>query len=63
MKAWWTLAVVTSLVLAGGFLWFKWKQDERRKNCIQALQQLVTALQIEGCSEVQIGPLLKNAVF
>ena len=32
------------LVLVSGFLWYKWKQDEPRRNCIQTLGQLDAAL-------------------
>jgi hypothetical protein len=44
MRAWWTFGVVALLVLASGFLWLKWKHDEPRRNCLQTLSQLDTAL-------------------
>jgi len=45
VKARWTIWAGALLVVISGFLWYRWKQDEPRRNCVQTLQQLVTALQ------------------
>jgi hypothetical protein len=44
LKALWKLGFVALLVASGGFFWFKWKQDEPRRDCVKTLEHLCQAL-------------------
>jgi hypothetical protein len=51
VKARWTIAVVALLVLSG-FLWLKWKRDEPRRDCLQALGRLDAALRTGNSADL-----------
>ena len=55
MKTQWKVLAVMLLVAVSGFLWFRWKQDEPRRNCVKALQgfcqTLITGPVSRGCCE------------
>jgi len=44
MKARWIVGIATLLVVIAGFLLFKWKQDDPRRDSLTALQNFRAAL-------------------
>jgi hypothetical protein len=46
------VVAVALLVLASGFLWWRWRQDEPRRHCLASLQQLDVALHSANAASV-----------
>ena len=62
VKTWLKISTVAVLVLAVGFLWFRWKQNEPQRLCLSALQNLHAALNSSGADTLLNFLVLPQAI-